>query len=385
MPVSLKDIQNQQASKKTKADSESAGVMGGLSKLLSKEIGGSGINDSFKESFYGELALLLEAGMNIKSALDLMTLQQKKEKHKVLLRFITKELTQGSRFSDVLEQQGKFTAYEHFSIKIGEETGNIIEILKRLSSFYNQKIQQRRSFIGALTYPGVITFTAVLAVTFMLTYMVPLFEDIFARMGGNLPWLTKMVIDFSNSFGSIASIFIGILLVIVTVHFLLRKNENYKRIQYGIILKLPLFGSMILQTYILRLVQSMSLLITSKVPLTGALELSEKMVRFYPITKSLEEVRKQILQGLSLNEGLAKFPIYSSRLITLVKVGEESNQLSLIFSKLSVQMEEELQHKAKMLGNTLEPLIIVFLGFFVAVILIAMYLPMFQLSTSIGF
>jgi type IV pilus assembly protein PilC len=227
--------------------------------------------------------------------------------------------------------------------------------------------------------------TAVLAVTFMLTYMVPLFEDIFARMGGDLPWLTQIVINVSKGFGEgITSILIFILLIVV-IHYFLKDKEWYKRFRYGLLLKTPLIGTMTLQTYTLRFVKSMSLLINSKVNLTGALELSEKMVRFYPISYSLEKVRKMILQGSSLNEGLAQFKIYNSRFVTLVKVGEESNQLSLIFSKLADQMEEELQHRAKMLGNTLEPLIIVFLGFFVAVILIAMYLPMFQLSTSIGF
>ena len=385
MATSLKDIQNNQPGPKGSKPENQKNGQSAIARLLATEIGGGKLNDSFKESFYRELALLLEAGMNIKSALDLMRDQQKKVKHKELLEEIGRKLTQGGRFSEILESRKEFTAYEHFSIRIGEETGNLVEILKRLSSFYEQKIQQRRAIIGTLTYPMVITGTAVLAVTFMLTYMVPLFKDIFSRMGGELPWLTKLIIDVSNGFGGIIGT--GLLLItgFIIVHLLYRQRDAYKKIQYGLLLRIPVIGSMLRQTYILRLVQSLSLLISSRVPITSALDLSEKMVRFYPISNSLKQVQKDILAGKTLNQGLTRFPIYDSRFVALVKVGEESNQLSLIFSKMAEQMEEELQHRAKMLGNILEPLIIVFLGFFVAVILVAMYLPMFKLSTSIGF
>ena len=381
MAISLDEIKSsvEKPTQKTAKSTESP-----LKKILNYEIGGNKLNDAFRETFYGELALLLEAGMNIKSALDLLAEQQKKEKHKQLFSTIIFELTQGARFSEVLRDQKKFSAYEYFSIRIGEETGNLIEILQRLSSFYAQKIQQKRSIIGALTYPLIILATAFLAVTFMFTYMVPLFKDIFLRMGGDLPWLTKMIINFSESFSTFVMILILILVPALILHFMYRDREGYQKIQDTLLMKLPIFGSMMVKTYTLRMVQSMSLLITSKVPITEALELSQRMVRFYPISHSLKEVKNSILKGKGLHEGLSEFSIYDSRLIALIKVGEETNQLGLIFKKMSDQMEDELAHKAKMLGNTMEPIIIVFLGIMVAIILVAMYMPMFQLSTSFG-
>ncbi len=381
MAISLDDIKSTVEKPRRKEPSSSESP---LKKILSYEIGGNKLNDAFRENFYGELALLLEAGMNIKSALDLLAEQQKKEKHKQLFKTIIYELTQGARFSEVLRDQKKFSAYEYFSIRIGEETGNLIEILQRLSSFYAQSIQQRRSIIGALTYPMIILGTAFLAVTFMFTYMVPLFKDIFLRMGGDLPWLTKMIINFSESFSSFVIVLVMILVPAIILHFIYREREGYQKVQDTVLMKLPIFGSMMVKTYTLRMVQSMSLLITSKVPITEALELSQRMVRFYPISHSLKEVKNSILQGKGLHEGLSEFSIYDSRLIALIKVGEETNQLGLIFKKMSGQMEDELAHKAKMLGNTMEPIIIVFLGIMVAIILVAMYMPMFQLSTQFG-
>lgn len=377
MGVSLKDIRTKPVSVSGKQPVEETTF---FQRLLAYEIGGGKLKDSFKESFYSELALLLEAGMNIKSALDLLREQQKKEVHKKLLQEVEDQLTRGARFSEVLQKNGKFTAYEFYSIRIGEETGNLIEILKRLSSFYSQKIQQRRTLVGALTYPMIIMLTAFLAVTFMLTYMVPMFQDVFARMGGELPAITKMVISLSEGFGSFLSMVLFMLAVVVLSHVRFRKHPAYRKVRSEVVIRVPLFGQMIRRSQILRLIQSMSLLVSSKVPLTEALELSKRMVRFYPIEYSLDEIRKKIMQGSSLHAVMSEFSIYDHRLVALIKVGEETNQLGLIFSKLSTQMEEEIQHKAKVLGNTLEPLIIVFLGFLVALILISMYLPMFQLS-----
>ncbi len=377
MAVKLKDLELTPTVKERKQSFS-------LQDLLAMEIGGQKLNDNFRESLYAELALLLEAGLNVKSALDLIASQQKKEKHQKLLQKIIDELIEGARLSETLQNQKKFSAYEYYSIKIGEETGNLIEVLQQLAAFYSQKIQQRRSMTSALTYPVVIMITAVLAVTFMLTYMVPLFKDIFLRMGGELPWLTRQIMNISQGFGTFIYFFLLFTAIAVAVHFIYRKRNSYKKLLGHIILNIPIAGPMILTTHTLRFIQSMSLLISSKVPLTEALELSQRMLSFYPIKSSLEEIRKLIMQGQSLNQGLAKFKIYDARLVALIRVGEESNQLGLIFKKLAVQMEEELQHKAKMLGNVLEPLIIIFLGFLVAVILIAMYLPMFQLSTSIG-
>ncbi len=381
MAVSLKNITPES---KRDPKPSTGNLFDGLKNILSHEIGGNKLNDAFREMFYGELALLLEAGMNIKSALDLLADQQKKAKHKELLLNIIHELTQGARFSEVLRNQKKFSAYEFFSIKIGEETGNLIQILQRLASFYAQKIQQRRSIIGALTYPLIILATAFLAVAFMFTYMVPMFKDIFLRMGGELPWLTKVIINFSESFGSFLIVLAFITIPLIIFHILNKKKERYQKFRDGLLIRIPIFGSLLLKSYVLRMVQSMNLLISSKVPITEALELSQRMVRFHPISSSLDGVKNSILQGKSINESMAQYSVYDSRLIALIKVGEETNQLGLIFNKISLQMEEELAHKAKMLGNTMEPIIIVFLGIIVALILVAMYMPMFELSSSFG-
>lgn len=355
-----------------------------VQRLLAYEIGGSKFGDAFKESFYSELALLIEAGLNVKSALDLLADQQKKKEVKALIEKIVEELTQGGRFSEVLKNSGKFSAYEYFSIKIGEETGNMVPILQRLSHFYSQKIKQRRSIIGALTYPFIVLLTALLAVGFMFTYMVPMFQDVFLRMGGELPWLTRVIMNISESFAGISGMFFAVVIAFAILHFTNKDKDVYRKVQHTTLMKMPVAGPLVLKTHTLSMVQSLGLLISSRVPITEALELSQRMVNFYPISSSLEGVRDQIFKGGALSKGFQQYSIYESKLIALMKVGEETNQLGMILERYANQLEEELAHKAKVLGNTMEPIIIVFLGVLVAVILVAMYMPMFQLSTQFG-
>lgn len=383
MAIPLKEIKKSGKGQAKKASGKKVSDSS-LKKVLSYEIGGSKFGDAFKESFYSELALLIEAGLNVKSGLDLLANQQKKKETRELIESIVTQLTQGGRFSEVLRDSGKFSAYEYFSVKIGEETGNLVPILQRLSQFYSQKIKQRRSIIGALTYPLIVLLTAILAVGFMFTYMVPMFKDVFLRMGGELPWLTRMIMNISESFTSISGIFFLCIAVFLAIHFSNRKKESYQRLQYGLLLKVPVAGTLLLKTHTLSTVQSLGLLITSRVPMTEALELSQRMIKFYPISKSLEGIRTRIFQGGTLSDGFKQYPIYEPKLVALIKVGEETNQLGMIMEKYGAQLEDELAHRAKVLGNTMEPIIIVFLGALVAVILVAMYMPMFQLSTQFG-
>jgi type IV pilus assembly protein PilC len=148
--------------------------------------------------------------------------------------------------------------------------------------------------------------------------------------------------------------------------------------------KIPVIGTVVSGIFLARFCSSMALLMSAKVPLLQAIQLVRQMISYYPIKSSLGIIEKGILQGDSLNNCLSQFKVYDSRMIVLIKVGEEVNQLDVFFGKLADKYSEDVDHKTGLLSTFLEPIIIIFLGIIVGFILIAMYLPMFQLSTSIG-
>jgi type IV pilus assembly protein PilC len=127
----------------------------------------------------------------------------------------------------------------------------------------------------------------------------------------------------------------------------------------------------------------MSLLLSSKTPLVSSIELVEEMISFYPIESALGEIRLEIMKGESFHKGLSRYSIFDRRLVSLVKIAEETNQLDTTFHRLSKQYQEDIEYRTKLIGTIIEPLIIVIIGLVVGVIMVAMYLPMFNLSNVI--
>ena len=148
-------------------------------------------------------------------------------------------------------------------------------------------------------------------------------------------------------------------------------------------LRLPLFGTTIRKAYLARFCQAMNLLITAKTPLVEAVGLVRSMISFYPMEESLAKIEEDLTKGKSLNESLAKFSIYERRMVSLIRVAEEVNQLDSMFGRLAKQYSEDVEHQTKTMGSVLEPVIIVFIAVVVGGILVAMYMPMFNFQELI--
>jgi len=356
----------------------------GLIALLNKDIsfGGKELNDKKKEALYLELSSLLQAGINLKSSLELITTDQEKEKDQLLFKNIQDAVIKGGALSSALQDTGKFSLYEVYSLQIGEETGKLTEVLQDLARFYQNKIKQRRKIVSALTYPCVVLSTSLGAVFFMLKFVVPMFGDVFKRFGGHLPWITEKIIAVSQVMeNNFWRVFILMVLVAAFI-FSTRKTERFRQISSRVILKVPVVGNLVQKIYLARFCNSMRLLINARLPLLRAIALSKQMIGYYPVESSLQKVEDDIMKGKSLHQSLQQFSIYPSKLIQLIKVGEETNQLDYFFAKVSEQYIEEVEYKTSTLSSMMEPLIIIFLGLIVGVILIAMYLPLFQMSNS---
>ncbi len=362
------------------------GDEGSIFDFMNKDLsfGGNKLSDKSKEQFYSDVGELLDSGIDIRSAMEMVVDSTPKKKEKAWFEAIKEDIVTGSSPSEALDRQGVFSNYEIFSVKIGEETGKLPSVLKELGKYFHERIKQRRQITGALTYPVLVLCVAFGAIGFMFYFIVPMFSDVFKRFDGELPWITKQVIGISKAFTDYGYYFSAGLLAIVIAIFVVRKQPWYKQFNAWMMIRIPFFGEIIRKSYLARFCSSMNLMIGSSIPLLRAVGLTRKMIDFYPIEKSLEIVEADILLGMSLNVSLRKFPIYDQKMVSLLKVGEEINKLDTFFEKLGKQYANEVEHKTSMLGSVIEPLLIIFLGVMVAVILISMYLPLFQLSSNFG-
>jgi len=353
--------------------------------FLNKDIRlfGNKLKDKKKEKFYSELGILLSSGLDIKSSLDIIVDEQTKEADKNLFESISIQLVEGGSLSEALKQSNKFSNYEYFSIKIGEESGRLNSVLEDLAVFYGKKIKQNRQLANAFSYPVLVLVTAFAAVFFMMRFMVPMFVDVFSRFGGELPAITKLIVSISSFFAIYGGIITISIITLLIALYLIRSKAIYRKISSSVVLKTPLLGDIIKKIYLERFCQSMALLSSSKTPMLKSIQLVNKMIGFYPFEKALQIIENDILHGKLLHQSMQQFKLFDKRFISLIKVAEEVNKLDLIFEKLDRQYADELDHKISMISNLLEPFLIIFVGLLVGIILIAMYLPMFQLSTSI--
>ncbi len=354
--------------------------------FLKKEIilFGERFNNKKKHAFYQELAVLLKAGISFKEALTLILESLTKITDKELIQSILNDVVNGKSFSESLLASKSFSEYEFYSLQIGEETGTTAQVCQELGVFYERKNEQKRIIIAALTYPAIVMSTAIAVVVFMLSYVVPMFQDIFKQNNVELPMLTKMIIElsiFTKTFG-IYGLFVLLSFIIIARIF--KNNGKYRRVIHHFVLKIPIFGSFITKVYLAQFTQALALLTTAKIPLLNSIQMVKKMIRFVPLQEALDKVESSILKGNSFSSSLKEIPLFDNRIISLVKVAEETNQTEYVFKQLSEQYNQEVVQQSKIMTTILEPLIILFVGVLVAILLIAMYLPMFQLSSAIG-
>lgn len=335
-----------------------------------------------KEDLYSELGILIGSGLDIKSSF-LVIIEENKKETRQLYKNVYDQLIRGVSLSNALNSTGKISMYEYFTIQIGEETGNLYVVLKQLALHFSERIKQKRQLINTFSYPALVITTAIVVVLFMMNFIVPMFEELFKRFNGELPALTRAVIQSSEFMSKyLWSITFTIFLLIIFI-FLVRKKDFYRRIISSLIVRIPGIKTIVKKVYLAKFCQTFSLLNSSRIPIVTSIQLIQKIIGFYPFEKALLQIEKELVNGKLLHESFLQFNnIFDTKLISLTKVGEEVNKLNEIYANLSKQYSEEVQHKVSLLNTLLEPILIIFIGLFVALILISMYLPMFQMSNA---
>ena len=371
------DLSTYKAPKAEKTDFKlpSAGTSFQFSKKLS---------DKKKEIFYRELGMLLKSGVDFKKALEILSNQSTNKFEKEIIIQIKDKVISGRSIYESMRETNQFSAYEYYSIQIGEETRKLEEVLGELQKYFNRKIQMKRQIISVLTYPTIVMLVTILVLYFMLNKVVPMFSGVFKQFGSELPKSTQIIIKISNHSGTIFAVVFAFIIGLVIMHALLKEKDFYRAFTTNMILKIPYFGNLIRKIYISRFCQAMNLLITSKTTLINSLSLTAKMIGFYPIEVAIQEIKDDITRGASLNESLKKHSVFENKMVSMVEVAEQVNQLETMFERLTEQYNEEISHQTKMIGVILEPMIIIVIGVIVGVIMVSMYAPMFDLSKIIN-
>ena len=266
--------------------------------------------DVKKAAFYHQLYNLANSGVDFKTALELTKEQFGKKPAAAVVDDILSELVGGKSLSEAFKATGKFTAYEYFSLKIGEESGRMVQVLQTLGKYYTQKVEQRRQLINALSYPIVIVTSSFGAVAFMMFFIIPMFQEVFLRFGSELPALTKFIISFSAFLKSNIGYFLLILAVMVGGFYFIRNYPRVVGLLERFFLRVPYIGQIYREVHLARCTSSLALLIQANVPLVLALQYVGQMVTMQTLKSALREIENKIVQGRSLHEAFAQFSLF---------------------------------------------------------------------------
>lgn len=337
----------------------------------------------FKRTFFSQLQTLIRSGLSFSRAFELI-IEGAKTKEKALYVRIFDEVVSGKELWRSLEADKAFTELDRSVVRIGEETGRLVDVLEFLTDYYQKREEQKRMVTSALSYPIITLSIAVIVLVFMLLVVVPMFEQVYARMGGELPTITRQIIGMSESAPAVLGIMVLLGLSMYGVRHILGSSDKYQSITSGIVMRLPLVSGLIRKYQVSRFSRIMHLMVSSDVPILQALYLMRGIITFYPYRQSIEEVCRMIEKGQTLTGGMDKYEnLYGKRFLVLLKVGEETNSIEQMLLTQANDTNAELEHEIKQLNNIVEPLLILCIGIIVAFVLIAMYMPMFKLGMTI--
>jgi type IV pilus assembly protein PilC len=331
--------------------------------------------------FTRQLYAMVHAGIPIVTALKVIKDQITNKRLKQITEDLASHIEEGGRFSTALSKyRNTFGNFYISMIKAAEESGTLEETLKRLSD-YLEKIEKLRGKIkSALFYPVFVLVITTIIVGGILVFVVPTFKTLYEDLGGELPALTQFVIETSNFLRDyIGWIVLGFVVTIVLL-VQLRKIKQVRYVTDSFLLRLPIFGELILKSNIASFSRTLSSMIGSGLNILDALSIAGETANNEVLRKAIDGVRNQVEKGISISVALSRYRVFPPMLINMVAIGEEAGTLDEMLTKVADFYEEEVDRTVDALTSLIEPMMMVFIGGIIGFIIIAMYLPIFKMG-----
>ena len=338
-----------------------------------------------KAVFASKLAALVDAGVPIVRSLDLMATQQKLPMFKRALTKVSLDVNEGIALATALRQWPKvFDQLSIAMVEAGEAGGVLDEALKRLAKLLEDNAKLQNQIKGALGYPIAVLVIAILVFLGMTIFLIPTFAGIFEDLGAELPAFTRLLVDLSALLRSSASLYaVGVILLAIWMLNRFYATHNGRRTIDRLMLKLPLFGELILMTATAQFCRIFSSLTRAGVPILMSMEISSETAGNAIISDAILASRGMVQEGVLLSNALIRQKVLPDMALNMLAIGEETGEMDKMLSKVADFYEDEVGATVKALTSMLEPAMIVVVGGIVGSILLAMYLPMFTVFDQI--
>jgi type IV pilus assembly protein PilC len=356
-----------------------------VSKRLSFAFG-SGVEATDLVKFVRQFATMIDAGLPLVQCLDILSSQEPNPIFKAALIDIKQTVEQGATFSDALKRHPKIFDVLFVNLVHAGEVGGILDtILNRLALYIEKSVKLKRQVRAAMTYPIAVICIMAIVMVVLMTFVIPAFEAMFAEFGAKdaLPKLTKIVILISNTFVSylpfLIVIFIGLAFGAVQIY----RRPKGKRMVHKAMLKIPILGPVLQKIVVARFSRTMGTLLQSGVPILDAMQICAKAAGNMVVEEGLLYARDRIAEGRNMADPLSELPVFPGMVVQMVAVGEQTGALDTMLNKIADFYEDETDVAVASLTSLIEPIMMVMVGGVVGVVLISMYLPIFELAGNI--
>jgi len=335
--------------------------------------------------FTRQLATLIKSGIPIDEALFAINEQNKKQYIKNIILTIRSKIMEGYTLSDSFSDFPKsFPVIYTTTIAAGEKSGHLSLILDKLADFTESRKKLQQQIKNALIYPTALVITALLVIAFMLAYVVPKVVYIFENFNQQLPLLTRIMIassDFLLNYWLYIIVF-SVMLIFLSGYLL--KNDDTKSNYHSILLKLPIFGRLIMNMNSARFMQTLSILAGSGVPILEALKISANVVTSLPMKQAVNETTIRVSEGESISKSLSQSHLFPPMMIHMIGSGENSGRLEEMLDRATVNQEQEVENTIATLLGIMQPLTVIIMAGIVLLIVLAILLPIFEINNLIA-
>lgn len=334
--------------------------------------------------FTRQFSVMLDAGLPLVQCLEILGEQEEQRNFREIIQQVRTDVESGANLADSMRKHPKAFDNLYVSMIAAGEAGGILDvILQRLATYIEKVVRLNSQVRSALIYPVSIIVIAAGVVTIILWKVIPVFAQLFAGLGGELPFLTRAVVGASNFLGRFFPLIIIAIALIIMAVKRYHKTERGRRVIDGFVLKLPVVGMLVRKIAVARFCRTLATLTSSGVPILDGLEITAKTSGNAIVEDAIMAVRKSVEEGKTISGPLAETKVFPPMVVQMVNVGEQTGALDQMLSKIADFYEEEVDTAVAGLMKLLEPVMIVILGGIIGTIVTAMYMPMYAILQKI--
>ncbi|MDD5565884.1 MAG: type II secretion system F family protein [Candidatus Omnitrophica bacterium] len=331
--------------------------------------------------FCRQLATLLGAGVTILRSLDIISKQVASTKFYNVIQDLEKNMEQGLSLHDAMAKHPKvFSELWVNLVESGEASGNLAIILDRLATYLERNAEFKKKLVSALSYPAILFIVGISAMLFMTIKIIPTFGELFKSFNVELPVLTKALMDISTVIRKYGILLFG---GAVALFYMFRKfvsTKDGRRMVERLQFKLPIFGELFRALVVERFSSELSTLIESGVPILYSLEIAEQSVGNLVVADIIHDVKESVRDGRPLSLPLEKSGFFEPMVVQMVTIGEEVGELSPMLKKVNAYYQSYVENFLARLTAMFEPIMLIFMGFVIGIMVIGMFLPIFQIA-----